>query len=217
MDSRVPDPGARRVDYQAPPLDRAGLPDEPLPLFEAWYAAAVAADLREPEGMALATVDAHGRPSCRIVLMRSIDARGIVFYTNYESRKALDLAADPRAAATFWWARLERQVRVEGAVERVPDAESDAYFATRPRLNQLSAWASPQSTAVDDRALLERRIAEFARRWPEGAVIPRPPHWGGYVLIPDAIEFWQGRPGRVHDRFRYARATSGWRIERLAP
>jgi pyridoxamine 5'-phosphate oxidase len=167
--------------------------------------------------MALATVGADGRPAVRMVLLKGFDARGFAFYTNLESRKAAELAANPRAALLFWWDRLHRQVRVEGPVEPVEAAEADAYFASRPYGSRIGAWASPQSRVVEGRAVLEAREAELAARFPEDAPVPRPPHWGGYRVRPELFEFWQGRRSRLHDRLRYAREGSGWRVERLAP
>jgi pyridoxamine 5'-phosphate oxidase len=166
--------------------------------------------------MTLATATPDGRPSARMVLLRGFDERGFCFYTNYESRKAAELAANPRAALVFWWAELERQVRIEGTVERTSRAESEAYFASRPPGSQLSAAASPQSRVIADRAVVERRVAELATAVPDGPV-PLPDFWGGYRLAHEVVEFWQGRPNRLHDRLRYRRAGETWRIERLAP
>jgi len=169
-----------------------------------------------PHAAALATADRTGRPSLRMVLLKGFDARGFVFYTNYRSRKGRELAKNARASLLFYWGTIERQVRIEGRVTRVPGRESDEYFATRPRGSQLTAWASSQSEVAADRSALERDFAAFARKY-RGAV-PRPPYWGGYRLVPEAIEFWQGRADRLHDRLLYRRARNGrWRIERLAP
>jgi pyridoxamine 5'-phosphate oxidase len=188
----------------------------PILQFERWLAAAQETAVREPYAMTLATADARGVPAARMVLLRGVDERGFVFYTNYESRKGRELAANPRAALLFYWEPLQRQVRIEGLVSRVPAAESDAYFARRPRESQLGAWASAQSTVLPDRAALraefEAAVGRFADR-----PVPRPPHWGGYRLAPDTFEFWQGRPGRLHDRFRYWRDGAAWVIARLAP
>jgi pyridoxamine 5'-phosphate oxidase len=166
--------------------------------------------------MTLATVDAAGRPAARIVLMKGIDARGVVFHTNYDSRKGRDLAGNPRAALLFFWVELERQVRIDGTAERVSAEDSDAYFAARPRGSQISAWASPQSAPVADRAWLEARFAECEARFASGAV-PRPPNWGGVRVVPDRFEFWQGRTSRLHDRLVWSRQGDGWTIGRLAP
>src|SRR4051812_32393785 len=166
--------------------------------------------------MALATASPDGAPSVRFVLLKGIDERGVEFFTNYESRKARELAANPRAALAILWKPLQRQVRLEGRVEAVAPEESDAYFATRSRGSQLGAWASRQSEAIPDRAWLERRVAEFGERFP--GTVPRPPHWGGYLLVPDAIEFWEGRPNRLHDREAFTRAPDGaWHARRLSP
>lgn len=205
-----------RREYAGQPLEEAQAPDEPLALFRHWFEEALRAELTEPNAMVLATVDASGRPSARVMLLKDFDEAGFVFYTNYESRKGKELAQNPWAALVFWWAELMRQVRIEGRVEKVPAEESDAYFQTRPRESQLGAWASPQSQVVPDRATLEQRVAEWARQF-NGRKIPRPPHWGGYRVVPEVIEFWQGRSGRLHDRLRYRRTTQGWVRERLAP
>lgn len=205
-----------RQDYRKGELVESAAPLEPLPLFREWLSTAIEAGLPEPYAMTLATAGADGVPSARIVLLRSANEQGFTFFTNYGSRKAAELAANPRASLLFYWAELERQVRVEGSVERVAPAESDAYFATRPYENQIGAWASPQSAVIADRAELEQRIAELSRSHPEP--VPRPPHWGGYRLCAAAIEFWQGRPSRLHDRLHYARQPDGtWARSRLAP
>jgi pyridoxamine 5'-phosphate oxidase len=199
-----------------PPLDEADLLPDPLAQFERWLADAGAAGMIEPTAMGLATVAADGRPSLRIVLFRGLYQGGFCFYTNYESRKGEELAARPQAALTFWWDRLERQVRVEGQVRQLSAQMSDAYFHGRPRGSQLGAYASRQSKVVSSRAELEARVAAATERF-EGQQVPRPVRWGGYCVIPDHIEFWQGRINRVHDRLRYLRDGSGWRLERLEP
>jgi pyridoxamine 5'-phosphate oxidase len=205
-----------RREYTREALVEADVDADPVVQFGRWFGQAEEAGLLEPHAMTLATATPDGRPSARMVLLRGFDERGFCFYTNYESRKAAELAANPRAALVFWWAELERQVRIEGTVTRTSRAESEAYFASRPPGSRLSAAASPQSRVIEDRAALERRVAELATAVPDGEV-PLPDFWGGYRLAHEVVEFWQGRPNRLHDRLRYRRAGDGWRIERLAP
>ncbi|HEX9951873.1 MAG TPA: pyridoxamine 5'-phosphate oxidase [Rubricoccaceae bacterium] len=213
----MPDLPDLRQSYERGALDRADLPADPLALFRAWFADAGAAGVVEPNAMTLATVGPDGRPSARIVLLKGVDARGFSFYTNYDSRKGRELDAHPFAALVFWWGPLERQVRVEGRVERVRAAEADAYYASRPRGSRLGAWASPQSAEIPDRTPLDTRLAEADARF-AGADVPRPDFWGGYRVVPDAVEFWQGRPSRLHDRFLYRLGAAGdWQAVRLAP
>jgi len=188
---------------------------DPLRQFARWFDDALRAELHLPNAMTLATADANGRPSARVVLLKGADADGFVFYTNYESRKARELAVNPYASLVFLWTPMERQVRIEGAVEKVSAEESDEYFDTRPLGSRLGAWASPQSMPLPSRLTLASKVAAIMLRY--GTAPPRPPHWGGYRVRPDAIEFWQGRPDRLHDRLRYVKHDAGWRIERLAP
>ena len=197
-------------------LDEKSVESNPIAQFARWYEVALASVKPLPNSVALATSTRTGQPSLRMVLLKGFDSRGFVYYTNYRSRKGRDLARNARASLLFYWGGLERQVRVDGLAAKVSARESDEYFATRPRGSQLSAWASAQSETVAGRAAIERRFAAFERKYP-GAV-PRPPHWGGYRLVPDAIEFWQGRDDRLHDRIVYRRGPRGrWIIERLAP
>jgi pyridoxamine 5'-phosphate oxidase len=217
-DARMSDTfGHFRREYDDVPLLQAYLPEQPLELLRAWLDAAAGAGVDEPNGMALATCDAGGAPHCRIVLLKGIDARGLTFFTNHDSDKGRQLAANPRAAATFWWPQpRNRQVRVQGPVERASELVADAYFASRPRRAQLCSAASPQSRVVANRAELEQLVDALAARIGDGPV-PRPANWGGYVLIAEHVEFWQGRDSRLHDRFRYVRDGSAWRHDRLAP
>ena len=205
-----------RRDYDAGALDLDALGSDPIVAFERWLAAMVAAGVPDANAMVLATAGADGAPSARTVLLRGVDGRGFVFYTNRESHKGRDLAANPRAALVFVWLAVRRQVLVSGDVEAVSDEESDAYFATRPRGSQLAAWASPQSSPIASRAALDAAVAEAAARF-AGADVPRPPFWGGYRVIPTAMEFWQGRADRLHDRFRFERTPHGWEAARLGP
>jgi pyridoxamine 5'-phosphate oxidase len=205
----------RRREYARASLDVDTVARDPLEQFGKWYDDALASALREPTAMALATVDADGRPAARMVLLKGFDARGFVFYSNYESRKGRELAGRPHAGLLFYWAELERQIRIEGAVETLAAADSDEYFRTRPLGARIGAWASPQSQVIGKTALLAR-VAEMGLR--HGLAPTRPPHWGGYRVVPGEFEFWQGRPNRLHDRVRYRKsADRAWVIERLAP
>lgn len=199
---------------------RAGLAEtdadgDAIRQFERWFDEALRAEVPLANAMTLATVSATGMPSARIVLLKGVEAGGFVFFTNYLSRKGRELEAHPNACLVFFWPQLERQVRIDGRVEAVSAEESEAYFATRPLGARHSAWASAQSTPVPDRAVLEQAMEEVRRRYPDAP--PRPPHWGGYRVLPDAIEFWQGRADRLHDRLLYTRSPGGWKTERLAP
>jgi len=215
MNPDTPDLADLRKSYERAALDEeASLPD-PLQQFRAWLEQALQARLPEPNAMTLATVDDQGRPSTRIVLIKGLDERGIVWYTNYASRKGRELAANPHAALQFHWVELERVVRIEGRVEQVEAAQSDAYFASRPLDSRIGAWASPQSEVIASRAVLVANAARYSAQFLLNP--PRPPHWGGYRLLPDRFEFWQGRPSRLHDRLRYRLADGQWVRERLAP
>lgn len=205
-----------RTDYKRAALDERDVDRDPFVQFRQWFDAAVAARVPEPNAMTLATVDAGGKPAARIVLLKDADAQGFTFFTNYQSRKGRELAARPAAALLFFWPELERQIRIEGTITKVDPAVADDYFAKRPRLSRIGAWASPQSEALPDRATLEARFADAEQRFP-GDDVERPPHWGGYRLTPEAFEFWQGRRSRLHDRIVFTRDGAGWRIGRLAP
>jgi pyridoxamine 5'-phosphate oxidase len=208
----------RRIQYETAGLDFDDLDESPIQQWHAWYIEAAEAELPEPNAMAVGTIDAEGMPDSRIVLVRGFDDDGLTFFGNYNSAKGQQIDANPVASAVFPWIGLHRQVRVRGSIEMLPRHESDAYFASRPRDSQLGAWASPQSEVIEGRDVLSQRHTEFAEKF-GGAEVPRPPHWGGWLLVPEVFEFWQGRPNRLHDRFRYRRddVTQDWVIERLAP
>jgi pyridoxamine 5'-phosphate oxidase len=207
---------AIRREYSGRPLDEASVDADPIVQFHAWFAEAIAVEDEMANAMALATVDAEGAPSLRMVLLKGADARGFVWYTNYDSRKGRELRAHPRAALLFYWSSLDRQIRIEGPVEPIDAAESDAYFASRPRASNLSAMASPQSRVVGGRGELEEAVAHAEAAW-HGRVLERPSHWGGFRLAPARFEFWQGRQDRLHDRVQYLGGPSGWTRARLAP
>lgn len=204
----------RRPDM--PPLERSSLADDPIEQFRDWYERA-GREVPLADAMTLATVDAEGAPDARMVLLKGFGPEGFQFFTNLTSAKARQVEAAPRAALVLYWRELDRQVRVRGPVDRLPEAASDEYFATRPREAQIGAWASPQSEALPNRAELDASVDEVEDRFSDVEMIPRPPFWGGYALRPEEIEFWQGQAARLHDRFLYTREAGGWRIERLAP
>ncbi|MDR9439143.1 MAG: pyridoxamine 5'-phosphate oxidase [Halomonas sp.] len=205
-----------RRDYEGGQLDESATPDEPMALFDEWLTLALDAEGDDGNAMTLATADSQGRPHARVLLLKGVDDQGLTFYTNYHSHKGSELTNVPHAALVFWWPSLSRQVRVEGRVEQVAPEESDAYFASRPRGSQLGAWVATQSVVIPDRTWLAEREQRFERAY-EGQEIPRPIHWGGYRVVPDMIEFWQGQPSRLHDRIRYERRDGSWHRFRLAP
>ena len=205
-----------RLNYTRQSLVEADIHPDPIQQFQTWFNQAIAANLLEPNAMTLATATPSGTPSARIVLLKGVDPRGFVFYTNYNSHKGQELTANPQAALVFLWGELERQVRVEGAVEKIADGETEAYFQSRPHSSQLGAWASEQSRVIPNREVLEQRLTNLTEDYQDQAV-PRPLHWGGFRVIPHAIEFWQGRPSRLHDRLRYRLEAGVWIIERLSP
>jgi pyridoxamine 5'-phosphate oxidase len=210
------DAGSLRREYTRAGLHEADMDPDPIVQFRTWFENVIEADLHEPNAMILATATSDGRPSARTVLLKGYDERGFVFYTNYEGRKASELETNPACALLFYWGELERQVRIEGRAGRISSEESDAYFASRPRGSRLGAWASEQSRSVEDRSVLEERIVDLEEEYRDRE-IPRPPFWGGYRVEPHAIEFWQGRENRLHDRISYRRQTGAWKLERLQP
>ncbi|WP_192820884.1 pyridoxamine 5'-phosphate oxidase [Rufibacter sp. LB8] len=208
-----------RINYCLKELTRQSVQANPLRQFDAWLQEALAAKADEPTAMTVSTCDLQGKPSARVVLLKELSAEGFVFYTNYQSRKGQQLAQNPYAAITFFWPVLERQVRIEGVVKQVSGEISDAYFQSRPKGSQIGAWASPQSQEINGREVLETLEQEMQQKFIADEVLPRPAHWGGYVVIPERLEFWQGRPNRLHDRLEYVKDQNGtdWKIKRLAP
>lgn len=206
-----------RKDYTRQGLSEADADPNPFKQFHIWFNQALQAQLPEPNAMTVATVTADGKPRARMVLLKNFDPRGFVFYTNYKSQKGQELADNPQAALVFWWAELERQVRIEGRVEKVSEQESDEYFHSRPKSSRLGAWVSNQSQIIESREVLETQLQELTAKY-EHQDVPRPPHWGGFRVVPSVIEFWQGRPSRLHDRLQYVRVNqTDWVIERLSP
>lgn len=205
-----------RQEYRAGSLNEGDMSSNPLHEFKQWLETAIATGLSEPNAMTVASVSREGKPSARVVLLKELNEKGFVFYTNYMSRKGVELFVNPYTAVVFDWHELERQVRIEGIVEKVDEKESDAYFRLRPDDAKIGAWASPQSSLVNDRKELELSHDKYAAQF-AGREIPRPPHWGGYLIVPTLIEFWQGRPNRMHDRIVYRKSDDGWTIQRLAP
>ena len=206
----------RRIQYESAGLDRSDLLDDPILQWHRWYEEASDAGVSEPHAMTISTIGADGTPDSRIVLARDVSSQGITFFSNYRSSKSTQLESHPRISAVFAWLDIHRQVRLRGAVTRLSESLSDEYFATRPRESQIGAWASPQSEVIDDRASLDTAVREFTEKFGDGP-IPRPPHWGGWLISPEEFEFWQGRPNRLHDRFRFRLRDGSWKIERLAP
>lgn len=205
-----------RKDYQQQSLSEEDVEPNPIRQFTNWWTAALQSNIEEPNAMTLATCNKDGQPSARIVLLKTFTEDGFVFFTNYESRKAVDLHENPKAALIFFWKELERQVRIEGDVSKIDHKDSDSYFASRPYGSKIGAWSSPQSKVIPGRKMLEEKLKLFEEKFGDGS-IERPPYWGGYIVAPKMMEFWQGQPNRLHDRIRYSQHNSQWKIERLAP
>ena len=205
-----------RKDYIQGVLSEQDILPDAIQQFEKWWSEAIASEIEEPNAMTLATINEQGFPSARIVLVKDISEQGFSFFSNYNSDKGQQINAQNRGALLFFWKELERQVRIEGTIEKLSDADSDAYFASRPRGSRIAAWSSPQSEIIADRSVLDQRAAEFEEKF-QNQDVPRPPHWGGYLVRPLSIEFWQGRSSRMHDRLKYIKEGNGWKIERLAP
>jgi len=205
-----------RVDYKKHKLEEADVNRNPIFQFEKWFQDAKVANVPEPYAMTLATANKEGQPTARIVLMRKFDEKGFVFYTNYLSRKGNDILENPKAGLLFFWHEQERQVRIEGVLEKDTEQESDLYFQSRPHESKIGAWTSEQGKVIESRKVLDERFLEYSEKYPD-EFVPRPPHWGGYLLRPTAIEFWQGRPSRLHDRILFTLENSVWKMERLAP
>lgn len=206
-----------RRDYMLKSFDESHAAVNPFDQFKEWWEEATSADIDEVNAMTLATVDGNGKPAARIVLLKGYTHDGFVFFTNYESAKGRDLAINPNAALLFFWKELERQIRIEGTVEKIEPADSDAYFHSRPAGSRIGAWVSPQSKVIPDRAFLENNYNELVKKYPDENAVPRPPHWGGFIVKPESFEFWQGRSSRLHDRIKYSKTQDGWNRERLAP
>ncbi len=204
-----------RRDFSGKPLSKSSVNPNPFLQFDVWFEEAVNAQILDPQAMSISTVDANGHPSTRIVYLRGIDD-GFIFYTNYNSHKANDIEANDKVALNFLWRGLDRQIRVDGVVEKVSNQKSDEYFSKRPRESQIGAWASSQSAELNSREELEQKVVDFTKQY-EGQEVPRPPHWGGYIVKPNKIEFWQGRPNRLHDRILYQKEGEEWKIKRLSP
>jgi pyridoxamine 5'-phosphate oxidase len=205
-----------RKDYRQQSLSESEVEIEPIKQFEKWWNEALQSRIEEVNAMTLATCNSKGHPSARIVLLKGFSGKGFIFFTNYESKKALEIKETPYACLVFFWKELERQIRIEGVVQKISQTDSDDYFLQRPEASRISAWSSPQSSVIKDRNILEKYVSHYRQAFKNGN-IPRPPFWGGYIVKPSSIEFWQGRPGRLHDRLLYTQIATGWKIERLAP